>query len=213
MAKTTAPILSFGAAGQIAKTQVYARWRGIPYARRYIVPANPRTANQTKTRSVFTWAQNVWKLMAANSAAPWTAYATGKPLTNRNAFTKFNVQALRPGTDLTSFVGSPGAGGGPPLVAFTATGAAGAISTTVTVPATPTGWTLTKVSAIALLNDDPHSATVYSSTYAEATSTPWEPAFSSMAAGSYQVSAWTVWTKPDGTIAYGPSINHTATVT
>lgn len=213
MAKTTAPILSFGAAGQIAKTQVYARWRGIPYARRYIVPANPNTSAQVQTRSVFSWCQQVWKLMGANAQAPWTSYATGKPLTNRNAFTKFNVQALRSGTDLTAFIGSPGAGGGPPLAAFSATGGSGSISTTVTVPDTPTGWTLAKVAAVAIVNDDPHTSTSYATTYAEATSTPWEPAFSGLAADAYIVSAWTVWTKPDGTTAYGPSLDHAATVT
>jgi hypothetical protein len=212
MAKTTAPILSFGAAGQIAKTQVYARWRGIPYARRYIIPANPRTAGQTLTRSTFTFLTQLWKLMATGAQAPWTAYATGQPLTNRNALLKFNVQALRSGSDLTDFVGSPGSGGGIPLVAASATGGAGSISTTVTAPQIPTGWTLTSVDGIAQLNADPHTATAYRTTFEQAVASPWEPAWTGLAAGSYIVSLWTVWTKPDGSTAYGPSINAPATV-
>ena len=212
MAKTTAPILSFGAAGQIAKTQVYARWRGIPYARRYIIPANPRTAGQTLTRSVFTFLTQQWKLMAAGAQAPWTAYAKGQPLTNRNALLKFNVQALRSGSDMTDFIGSPGSGGGVPLPSFTATGGAGSIATVVTVPASPTGWTLASVAGIAQLNANPHSATAYATTYEEALASPWEPAWTGLAAGDYIVSLWTTWTKPDGSTAYGPSINQSATV-
>lgn len=213
MAKVTAPLLSFNAGGAIAKSQVYARWKGIPYVRRYVVPANPQTSAQTETRSVFTTMAAVWKNLTADAIAPWSGYASGKPLTNRNAFIGFNVKALRPGTDWTDFIASPGAGGGIAIPSFSASGGSGTISTTVTAPTPPTGWTLSKVTAVARKNDDPHTTTLYSASVDSVTSTPWEPAFSGLAAGSYEVSAFPVYTKPDGSLAYGPSVNHTATVT
>lgn len=213
MAKITAPLLSFNAGGAIAKTQVYASWKGIPYARRYVVPANPQSTAQTQTRSVFTTLTKVWKNLSSDSAAPFMAFATGKPLTDRNAYLKFNVAALRPGTTWADYVGSPGAGGGVPLSTFAATGGVGSITTTVTTPTPPTGWTLTAVVATARINDDPHTTTDEGISTASATAAPWQPSFSGLAAGSYIVSAWPVWDTGGGKLAYGASMNATATVT
>jgi hypothetical protein len=213
MAKVTAPLLSFSAGGAIAKSQVYATWKGIPYVRRYVKPANPQSTAQTETRSVFTTLTKVWKNLTSDSAAPFTAFATGKPMTDRNAYLKFNVAALRPGTDWTDLVGSPGAGGGVPLSAFSATGGVGTISTTVTAPTPPTGWSLAKVVAVARKNDDPHTTTDDAIATAAATSTPWQPSFSGLAAGIYELSAWPVWDTGGGKLAYGASLNATATVT
>ncbi|HUJ83965.1 MAG TPA: hypothetical protein VLW83_18930 [Candidatus Acidoferrales bacterium] len=213
MAKTTAPLLSFGAGGAIGKTQVYASWKGIPYARKYVVPANPRSTDQTLTRSVFTILCALWKNLGADATAPFMAFATGKPLTDRNAYLKFNVKALRSGSDWTALVGSPGAAGGVPLASFSASGGSGTISTTVTAPTPPTGWTLTKVTAVARVNDDPHTSTNDTAAVASATTSPWQPSFSGLAAGSYIVTCWPVWDTGGGKLAYGASLNHTATVT
>jgi len=43
MSKLTGPLLSFGARGQIGKAMVTSTWKGVPYARQYVVPANPQT--------------------------------------------------------------------------------------------------------------------------------------------------------------------------
>lgn len=213
MAKTTAPLLSFNAGGAIAKTQVYASWKGIPYARRYVVPANPQSTEQTKTRSVFKTLCAMFKNLTSDSVAPWAAFATGKPLTDRNAYLKFNVAALRPGTDFTAYMGSAGAGGGIPLSSFNATGGVGTISTTVVTPTPPTGWSLAKVVATARKNDDPHTTTDDAIETQTATSTPWQPAFSGLSAGAYIVQCWPVWDTGSGKLAYGASLSHTATVT
>jgi hypothetical protein len=213
MAKVTAPLLSFAAGGAIAKTQVYANWKGIPYVRRYTIPANPQSTDQTLTRSVFATLTKVWKNLTSDGIAPFLAFASGKPLTDRNAYLKFNVKALRAGSDWTGFVGSPGAGGGVPLASYSATGGSGTISSTTATPTPPTGWTLTKVVAVARINDDPHDTTDDSIQLATATSTPWEPSFSGLDAGAYIVSAWPVWDTGGGVLAYGASTNDTATVT
>jgi hypothetical protein len=213
MAKVTAPLLSFSAGGAIAKSQVYASWKGIPYVRRYVVPSNPRSSDQTKTRSIFTTLCKVWKNLTADSVAPFVAFASGKPMTDRNAFLKFNVAALRAGTDWTDFVGSPGAGGGIPLASMSATGGSGTISTTVTAPTPPTGWTLVKAVGVARKNDDPHTTTNEAISTNAVTSSPWEPAFSGLASGAWNVSVWPVWDTGGGKLAYGASLNDTATVT
>lgn len=213
VAKTDAPMLSFAASGQIAKTQVYSSWRGIGYARRYVIPANPNTAAQQETRSVFKWASQVWKLAGPLLQGPWTSYSTGQPFTNRNAFISSAVKNLRGQTDLTAFVGSPGAKGGLPAASIAAAVSSTTITVTLGAPDLPAGWTITNAVAVALPNVDPSTAVAWNSYEAGDAATPYEIAIASLPAATYELSAWFVYTKPDGTTAYGPSINATATVT
>lgn len=54
MAKLTGPLLSIAAQGQVAKTLVFADWKGVKYARQYTVPANPNTSGQQTQRGYMT---------------------------------------------------------------------------------------------------------------------------------------------------------------
>lgn len=212
MSKVTAPLLSFAAAGQIAKTQVYAQWRGILYSRRYTVPANPRSTSQQQTRNVFGYLQQVWKLMASSSTAPWTAYATGRKFIDRNAFTSFNLPDMRTAVDNTTFVGSPGSGGGIPMDACAFSGGVGQVTATPTAPTVPTGWTIVEAGAIALKEQDPHTATDFRSVSGVNAVAPYAVPLV-VAAGTYVVAAWMKYTKPDGSTAYSVGITGSATAT
>lgn len=215
MAKLTAPLLSFGAKGQIGKTQVIAKWRGITYARQYVVPANPKTQSQQNTRGVFSWLSNVWKLMDPAAQAVWTAYAKGKPLTDRNALTKFNLALLRgtdmdPVTDIDAFIGSPGVNGGLAAPALVLADATGHVATaTLTAPTLPSGWTITKQHALAIKEADANTSLVYTSVYAHDDTSPYAASLSMGAAGTYMVTSWFEYVKPDSSVAFGPSITHT----
>lgn len=214
MAKTTAPLLSFGAAGQIGRTQVYASWKGRGYARRYTIPANPRSADQTLTRDTFAFLQAVYKLMPALASAPWELFAKGKVLTGRNAFTKSNLANLRTASDLSDFIFSPGALGGPPPESMTPVGGSGTITTAVVAPAsTPVGWSITQAVVAAIADGDPQSSQLYAITAGFDASNPYSVVLSGLDAGDYEVGAWLQWLRPDGLIAYSPSIQDTATVT
>jgi hypothetical protein len=54
MAKLTAPLLSFDASGQLAKTLVFFPWKGLKVARQYVVPTNPDTPAQQDQRGYLT---------------------------------------------------------------------------------------------------------------------------------------------------------------
>ncbi len=213
MAKTNAPLLSIGASGTIAKTQVYASWRGIPYVRRYVVPSNPRSPEQEETRGVFTYLNGLWKSMSADVQAPWTAFASGQKFVNRNAFLGKNVSALRAGMDLTGFIASPGSGGGPAPGTATYTGGSGAVTINLTTVTPPTGWTITSGSAIAIKNVDPHGNANFASKTTTVTTGYNAIAISGLAAGSYLVSVFLKYLKPDGSVAFSPAISGTATAT
>jgi len=212
MPKTTAPLLSFDARGQIAKTQVYSSWKGRPYVRRYTVPSNPQSAEQTITRNAFSFLQAVYKLAPPLFTAPWEAYIKGKVLTSRNAFTKFNLPVLRGEADLANFVFSPGALGGLPPATLVITPGSGQLSCAITVPATvPTGWTVAAAIAACIEDQDPDTGVLTTITAGEDTTSTYTVVLTGLNATLYNVGAWLRWTRSDGQIAYSPAIWDTAT--
>lgn len=213
MAKITGPFLSFGASGTIAKTAVASKWKGRPYLRSHAIPANPQTAEQTKTRSLFGFLSDVWKGFGTISRAPWDSFAKGQVLTGRNAFIGKNVNLMRGDTNSQNLQGSPGAKGGPPPSSVSAAGAAGQITVTINAPTPPTGWTLTAVQAMAIEDVDPQTSNKTISYEGEDTTSPMDTVVLTVPAGNYVANGWTKWTKPDGSIAYGPSLSDTATAT
>jgi hypothetical protein len=213
MAKTKSALLGFGASGQIGKSQVYATWRGVPYARRHVIPANPQSTEQTKTRSVFAFLSSVWKVLPTLGQAPWTLFAQGQPLTNRNAFIGKNTKLLRAGTTLADMIMSPGAKGGLSALSLTVTPGANQLTVAFANPAAPTGWTLTAAVACAILEQDPHVDSSFVATVAEDTATHDSVILTGLQAAEYRVFGWLQWTKPDGSTAYGVSINTTGTPT
>ncbi len=52
MAKVNGPFMSLSASGQFAKTLVASIWKGRPYMRQLVIPANPRTAGQQNVRAI-----------------------------------------------------------------------------------------------------------------------------------------------------------------
>lgn len=161
MATVVAPLLSFEAGGQIAKTQVYSTWKGIPYVRRYTIPANPRSADQTLTRTAFSWLNFAWRTAPLDFVAPWTAAVQGRPLINRNLFLKANTSMLRTASDLTGLVLSPGARGG---IASPITVTPGNDQLTfagVTPAPLPAGWTIIGMVGAAIKQQDPQVDTDY----------------------------------------------------
>lgn len=213
MSRITAPLLSFGASGAIAKTQVYSRWKGIPYVRQYVIPANPNSDKQKLTRSVFSWLQLVWKFAPSHVTAAFAAYAMGQPMTDRNAWVKNNLKTLRDGTDLTGIILSPGAKSGLAAVAVAAANGVGSSVVTITAPALPSGWTITKAVAAGILQQDPHTDLDYTIVSGEDLTSTYEITLSALAAGTWVVGGWFVFEKPDGSVAYGPSILDLATIT
>lgn len=215
MAKTTAPVLSFGASGQIADTLVFSSWKGVPYARRYVKPANPQTTKQQQTRGVFAMLNGLWLYLGSIGSAPWNAYATGRPLLGRNAFIGENVKTLRttpPATDMADFIGSPGAKGGLPPVSMTPTPSSTQISMAVTVPDAPDGWTLTAAQGVCLTDQDPQLPFTGIVVEAEDTSASYAVVFTGLTtATDYVVSIWLKWEKANGEVAYSRSLTDLVT--
>lgn len=214
MAKLTAPLLSFGASGTIAKVQTYSTWRGVPYARRHVIPANPRTTGQVLTRDIFAAQENRWKRGGPIMRTPWDRFAVGQKFVGRNAYIGKNIAAMRGDADLAAYIGSPGAKGG--LAASTlvlTTVAALGIEAVVTVPAAPTGWTVTSVQVTAEVDQAPEDVVADVVEEGEDVATPFQVDFTGLTAVIYFVQAWVKWAKPDTSVAYGASISDSILVT
>lgn len=204
MAKVTGPILSIRARGQIGKSQIYSQWRGIPYARQYNVPANPRTTGQLLTRDVFAWLQNLWRSAPAVLQNVWLEAARGRPFTDRNRHTQVNLPLLRVGTTVTAYLGSPGVASGPALVSATPTPGVGTLALAVVSATLPTGWAAVQAVAVLVKQQDPHDAfigPVSSDTDAAGPAPNWALSFAGLAAASYVWSTWVEYQRPDGSFA------------
>lgn len=215
MAKLTGPLLSFGARGQIGKTLVTSKWRGVPYARQYVIPANPQTTSQQANRNAFATLREMWKLAPAGLRAPWDAFASGRPFTGMNKFVGENRLAQTTDTDFDTFLASPGARGGipPSAVAATTGSGSGEIDLAITAPAgTPTGWTLTKAVAVGFEQQSPQVRFDQTFVIDENAVAPYGITLAGFTAATEIVAAaWLEWAKPNGDVAYSPSLVDTAT--
>jgi len=217
MSKTIAPLISFGAGGQLGKTAVYSSWKGIPYVRRYVIPANPRTTRQVVVRNLFKALQQMWLLMPAIGKDPFIANSQGKPYTPNNKFTSLQVKGIdteTPPTDMTFYQGSPGAKGGLPPASLGLVAGVGTITATVGPPSLPTGWTIASANGIAFKDFDPNGPFVGSiQDQTDASAGPYALVFTGLDTDPYIVSVWFKWVRPDGTFAYGTSLTDTETPT
>lgn len=95
MAKLVAPLFSFSARGQLAKTLVYSGWKGIDDVRSYVVPANPRSGGQQTQRGYFTAAVDMWHTLGltADDVEAWNrqANALPRPQSGFNAFAASSI--------------------------------------------------------------------------------------------------------------------------
>lgn len=215
MAKVTAPLLSFGGGGTVAKSVTFAKWRGISYARQYAKPGNPNTESQQQTRSIFRTLSQMFLYSPAALIAAWDTQALGRPYTGRNHFQGVNTRALRSmpaKTSMEDFVASPGARGGLPPVSMGLTPGAGEIAVALALPDVPSDWTLVASHAVAFPDQAPAADFVGPMSYETETGTPETLTFTDLEDNTdYVVSAWLEWTKANGDTAYSISLTDTAT--
>lgn len=214
MAKTTAPMLSFSAAGSIAKTLVYAKWRGISYGRQHVIPANPKSTAQTLTRNTFATLREAWKRTGSITRAPWDAFAKGQPFTGMNKFVGENLRLIRGEADMNLFYASPGAGGGLafPTLGVAAGSGSGEIDATLTAPTLPTGWTITNAHAMAIKQQAPDDLFLGVVVEGSDATDPYVVTLAGLgSAAAVVVSAWFEYLKPDGKTAYSVAITEAGT--
>lgn len=214
MSKTTAPLLSFGASGQLASTLVYASWKGRPYARRYVVPANPNSSAQQLTRNTFRFLQNLYKYIPGSAAGAWELYAQNSRFTAINGFIKQNLSNLRAEADLALLVPSPAAGGGIVAADMVATPGDDQVTVALTEPILPTGWTITAGHAIAIRDVNPQTSDIYDVVAGSDAATPFSIVLAGLEdATQYLVGGWFEYVRDNGETVYGVALTDVVTTT
>lgn len=214
MARVGGPLMSLSASGTIADTLTYSGWKGIPYVRTRVIPANPRSTEQTKTRTAFTYLQDLYKFLPGIGREPWIAATVGIPMTPQNLLLSKNVGNLRDELDLNLLIMSPGARGGIPPSSIISTPSTDTITVAVTAPTGPAGWTITAAQGLVVMDQDPHIALAGSPVAAEDTTSTYSLVFTPLITGElYQIGVWLKWLTPTGQAAYSIALRDTDTPT
>lgn len=155
MSSVRAPLLSFGASGQIGKSLVFSKWKGVNSTRSYVIPANPKTTAQMTQRNLFQWVHDAYKYLDTNVTEAWIAYAAGKPLTGPNAFASKNMVALKGASDNLLMIAVPAVLGGPPPATNTSAGGTAKVTVVGTAPVLPAGWSVVHAILFAMKKQAP----------------------------------------------------------
>lgn len=207
MARLTAPLLSLGASGSIGKAIVFASWKGISYARRHVIPENPKSTAQVAVRNVFSTLSELWKRMPTLGRAPFAAYVTGLALTDRNRHIQRNVVPLRDDGNFTGYFWSCGTGQGIPLASFVTAPGVNRINCTMVLPTAPVGHTLYSAVLAAILTGDPTTGLVRTMLADEDLTGAANPRILNVPAGTYATGGWLVWTRDsDSTLWYSEAL-------
>jgi len=99
MTRVIGPMFSLAASGQIGRSIVYAKWRGISYARSYAIPFNPNSTDQGLIRDLIKAATQAWATEATVGAVTLNStykglYATaaeGQSMSGFNMFVRDSV--------------------------------------------------------------------------------------------------------------------------
>lgn len=103
MTRVQGPLFSVTASGTIGDAIVYSNWKGLPYVRSRVIPANPRTDAQQSQRTLLTSGVSVWQNTvspAAGSKTSWDYYASGLGMSGFNRYMKAFLE-------LNQVVGTP----------------------------------------------------------------------------------------------------------
>lgn len=95
MVKVAAPCLSLDASGSLAGSMVFSKWKGRPYVRALVKPANPKTGGQVGVRAMFKFLSQIWNGLTDGNKATWETRAKTLNASTFNAFMQLNQRRWR----------------------------------------------------------------------------------------------------------------------
>ena len=140
MVKVNAPCLSLTASGSLGGSMVFATWKGRPYVRSLVKPANPQSGPQTGLRKMWKFLSQEWDGLTDIEKATWKDRADQTTISNFNAYTSYNQFRFR--NFLCPSQEDPAAEVSTPALAPTLSLTAGVrqIEVEITDGATPPDW-------------------------------------------------------------------------
>jgi len=140
MVKVAAPALSLEASGSIGKIMTFSKWKGRPYVRALVRPANPKSGGQVGVRSMFKFLAQAWASLGATPQASWETRAEQGVYSPFNAFMSYNQARWR--DFLAPSNTDPAAATDTPATVGVTVATPGVRSVTLTIPITVAndGW-------------------------------------------------------------------------
>lgn len=126
--------MSLGASGSVGDALVFSTWKGRPYVRKLVKPANPRSGGQVGMRSMFKFLAQDWATITPLFRATWEDRADQDVVSTFNAYMKYNQNRWR--DFLAPSVSFPAGQILTPSTIGTTTAVAGVRSITLTIPIT-----------------------------------------------------------------------------
>lgn len=95
MVKVAAPALSLDASGKLGGAIVYSKWKGRPYVRELVIPANPKTVSQVGVRAMFKFLAQNWAALEDAEKADWLDRSKQLIASTFNAYMSYNQKRWR----------------------------------------------------------------------------------------------------------------------
>lgn len=115
MTRVQGPLFSVTASGTIGDAIVYSNWKGLPYVRARVIPANPRTDSQQSQRTLLTSGVSTWQNTVypeEGSKFSWDFYASGMGMSGFNRYIKAFLE-VNSACDAEPEIPQPGLGAYP----------------------------------------------------------------------------------------------------
>jgi len=88
-------MMSLGASGSIGAAVTFSSWKGRPYARELVIPANPKSGLQVGFRSMFRFLSQQWQNQSAQNQATFDDLADQIVASPFNAYMRYNQKRWR----------------------------------------------------------------------------------------------------------------------
>lgn len=85
-------MFSLAASGTLGKAITFSSWKGRPYVRERVIPANPKSGDQVGRRAMFAFLTQEWGSQGAGTKATWKDLADQLIVSNFNAFISLNME-------------------------------------------------------------------------------------------------------------------------
>ena len=87
--------MSLEASGSLGGAIVFSKWKGRPYVRTLVKPANPKSGGQVGMRACFKFLSQIWSTLSSGQKADWETRANVKTVSPFNAFVSYNQYRWR----------------------------------------------------------------------------------------------------------------------
>jgi hypothetical protein len=95
MVKLGGPAMSLEASGTIGNVLTFSKWKGRPYVRSRVVPANPKSDAQFGVRAMMKFLAQAWAALGASPQASWDLAAEARKISAFNAYQSANMKNWR----------------------------------------------------------------------------------------------------------------------